>query len=143
MTETKTVSKILHVIPSVSAVHGGPSIMLELLAQGLASQEIEVHIATTDDDGANRFDVPLGVPISRGGVFYWFFPRQTRFYKFSHPLRAWLEAHVADYQLVHIHALFSYSSVAAARSAHRRNVPYIVRPLGTLNRWGMENRRPW
>jgi glycosyltransferase involved in cell wall biosynthesis len=27
--------------------------------------------------------------------------------------------------------------------AHRSGVPYIVRPLGTLNRWGIENRRPW
>jgi glycosyltransferase involved in cell wall biosynthesis len=137
------VSKILHVIPSVSSVHGGPSVMLELLARDLSSRGIEVHVATTDDDGPGRLNIPLGVPITRGGVFYWFFRRQTRFYKFSQPLSAWLAAHVAEYQVVHIHALFSHASVAAARWAHRRNVPYVIRPLGTLNCWGMENRRPW
>ena len=113
------------------------------MAKDLSSRGIEVHVATTDDDGSGRLNIPLGVPIARAGVFYWFFPRQTRFYKFSQPLSAWLSAHVAEYQVVHIHALFSYPSVTAARYAHRRNVPYVVRPLGTLNRWGMENRRPW
>jgi len=29
----------------------------------------------------------------------------------------------------------------AARIARKKSVPYIVRPLGVLNRWGMENRR--
>ncbi len=29
----------------------------------------------------------------------------------------------------------------AARIACRNNVPYVVRPLGVLNRWGMQNRR--
>src|SRR5262249_32461768 len=44
--------------------------------------------------------------------------------------------------VVHIHALFSYSTVAAAIAACRNDTPYIVRPLGTLNRWGLRNRRP-
>ena len=30
----------------------------------------------------------------------------------------------------------------AVRIARQHNVPYVVRPLGVLNRWGMENRRP-
>src|SRR5262249_40241299 len=48
-----------------------------------------------------------------------------------------------DYDAIHIHALFSHTSVCAARIARQRKVPFIVRPLGVLNRWGMENRRPW
>ena len=45
--------------------------------------------------------------------------------------------------MIHIHALFSYASIAAAWCAKRARVPYIVRPLGTLNQWGMNHRRPW
>jgi glycosyltransferase involved in cell wall biosynthesis len=135
--------RVLHVIPSVAAVHGGPSVMLEAMARGLSETGVEIHIATTDDDGAGRLNVPYGEPVVRAGVTYWYFPRQTRFYKYSRPLSAWLAKHVADYQVVHIHALFSHAAVAAAYRAHRRGVPYVVRPLGTLNRWGMENRRPW
>jgi glycosyltransferase involved in cell wall biosynthesis len=135
--------RVLHVIPSVAAVHGGPSVMLESMARGLSQTGVEIHIATTDDDGAGRLNVPYGEPVVRSGVTYWYFSRQTRFYKYSRPLSAWLAKHVADYQVVHIHALFSHAAVAAAYLAHRRGVPYVVRPLGTLNRWGMENRRPW
>jgi glycosyltransferase involved in cell wall biosynthesis len=39
--------------------------------------------------------------------------------------------------------LFSFSVASAAWWASRYRVPYVVRPLGTLNRWGIENRRPW
>jgi glycosyltransferase involved in cell wall biosynthesis len=135
--------KVLHVIPSVSAVHGGPSVMVELMARGLTQAGHVVHIATTNDDGQGKLPVACGVPVERNGITHWYFDRQLGFYKYSHPLSRWLAAHVADYQAVHIHALFSHSSYAAGYWAHRRNVPYIVRPLGTLNRWGMENRRPW
>jgi glycosyltransferase involved in cell wall biosynthesis len=104
---------------------------------------VEVHVASTDDDGRNRLDVPCGVPINDAGATYWFFRRQTAFYSVSLPLNRWLALHVADYDVVHIHALFSFSSVAAAYWAKKRQVPYVVRPLGTLNRWGVRNRRPW
>jgi glycosyltransferase involved in cell wall biosynthesis len=99
-------------------------------------------VATTDDNGPRRLDVPWGVPVVEHGVTYWYFPRQTRLYSFSWPLGAWLAKHVADFDLLHIHALFSYASLPAAFWAHRLGVPYVVRPLGTLNEWGMQNRRP-
>jgi glycosyltransferase involved in cell wall biosynthesis len=51
--------------------------------------------------------------------------------------------HAGEYDVVHIHALFSWPSLVAALSAQLRRVPYVVRPLGVLNRWGIRNRRPW
>ena len=116
--------------------------MVRNLARDLSRQGIDTHVATTDDNGPQRLDVPWGVPVVEHGVTYWYFPRQTRLYSFSWPLGAWLAKHVADFDLLHIHALFSYSSLPAAFWAHRRGVPYVVRPLGTLNEWGMQNRRP-
>ncbi len=50
-------------------------------------------------------------------------------------------AHVRDYDLVHVHAVFSFTSNCAARQAGGHGVPYVIRPLGVLNRWGIENRR--
>jgi glycosyltransferase involved in cell wall biosynthesis len=87
--------------------------------------------------------VLLEQPIRQDGVTCWYFRRQTRFYTASWPLTCWLARHVEDYDLVHIHALFSYTTLPAALFAARRGVPYIVRPLGTLGRLGMHQRRPW
>lgn len=137
------VSKVLHVIPSVASVRGGPSVMVRRLAGGLAQRGVETHVATTDDNGPGRIEVPYGQPVGRHGVTYWYFPRQTRFYTVSWPLSVWLSQHVQDFDLVHIHALFSFAALPASYWAARRGVPYVVRPLGTLNTWGMTHRRPW
>jgi glycosyltransferase involved in cell wall biosynthesis len=69
--------------------------------------------------------------------------KQTEFYKVSLPLRRWLREHVADYDVVHVHAVFSFASSAACAAARAAGVPFIVRPLGVLNSWGMQNRRRW
>src|ERR1700677_4503086 len=135
--------KILHVIPSLSPSDGGPSVALPLMARSLVGHGVQVDVATTNDNGPdNRLDVPLCQRMQRDGYGVFYFRRQTRFYKASLPLSRWLSAHVADYDLVHIHALFSHASNSAARHAARRGIPYIIRPLGVLNSWGMENRRP-
>ena len=116
---------------------------VQSFARALKLAGIEVTIATTDDDGDDaRFAVPYGMPIDRDGIPHIFFRRNVLPYKVSRDLGRWLEANVAGFDLVHIHALFSYSSLAASRAARARKVPYIVRPLGVLNRWGMQNRRP-
>lgn len=133
----------MHVIPSVGTLRGGPSVMVRSLARSQWEAGLEPHIATTNDNGPEQLQVPCGVPVVQDGVTYWYFPRQTRFYTFSWPLSAWLARHIQEFDLVHIHALFSFAALPAAFWASRRGVPYIVRPLGTLNEWGMQNRRPW
>ncbi len=135
--------KVLHVIPSLSPARGGPGIVLRSLAPALAARGVTVHVAATDDDGPDaRLRVPYGVALPEGGVSIFYFPRETRFYSFSRPLSRWLAQHVHDYDLVHVHALFSYPSVVAARQARRQSVPYMIRPLGTLSAWGLKSRRP-
>jgi glycosyltransferase involved in cell wall biosynthesis len=112
------------------------------IAEGLAKRGVAVDVAATDDNGPERLAVPLGAPMNIHGVTYWHFARQTRFYNASLPLTSWLWKTVPSYDLIHIHALFSYSSTVAAWIAAIKHVPYVVRPLGILNRWGMQNRRP-
>jgi len=135
--------KVLHVIPSLSLKHGGPSVALPLIASALTQAGIAVTITTTDDDGPGaRLNVPIGEKVLTDyGAELFYFRKNTEFYKFSQGLGRWLRERVSEFDLVHIHALFSHSSTTAARSALHRGVPYIIRPLGVLNRWGIENRR--
>ena len=135
--------RVLHVITSLSKSQGGPAVALPLLARALFKTGVDVTIVTTDDDGrGRRLPVPLGKPVTNAdGASVLYFPKQTEFYRFSWGLTRWLWRHVRDFDVVHIHALFTYTSTAAARIARWRGVPYVVRPLGVLNRWGMENRR--
>src|SRR5437867_7306530 len=83
------ISKVLHVIPSVGPLRGGPSAMVRNLAHSLVQHGIETHVATTDDNGPESLRVPYGVPVIQEGVTYWFFPRQARFYTVSWPLASW------------------------------------------------------
>jgi glycosyltransferase involved in cell wall biosynthesis len=52
----------------------------------------------------------------------------------------WLKANVSDFDVVHIHAVFNHACVAAAKACRKFGVPYIVRPLGTLDPWSMRQR---
>ena len=135
---TKYKMRVLHVIPSVALEQGGPSFVIRLIAGGLASAGVAVDIATTVGSGEVNGCEPI-----EAGVKYLYLRRQCSFYKFSWPLSRWLSINIGSYDLVHIHGLFSFPAVAAAYWAHRRGIPYVVRPLGTLSRWGFENRRPW
>lgn len=135
--------RVLHVIPSLSAVHGGPSQAIRTMEQALRAQGIDVEIATTDDDGpGRRVARPLGTRVEEEGGRRWYFSRSTEFYKCSWPFARWIVRHVRDYDVVHVHALFSFTPVVAAWAARRAGVPYVVRPLGTLGGYGRLKRRP-
>lgn len=135
--------KVLHVIPSLSRLRGGPTFVVQTLAAHQARAGMEVHVVTTDDDCRGRQAVPLAKPVSSGGATYWYFRRTTRAYESSIGLASWLHRYTARFDVVHIHSVFTFPSTAAARIASRRSVPYVIRPLGVLNRWGMRSGRAW
>ncbi len=129
--------KILQIVPSVSLVYGGPSQMVLGLSQALAKAGVEITLLTTDsngDFGQPPLAVPLQTPIEQNGYEIIYFPCSPfRRYKFSLPLLQWLYQQADQYDLAHIHALFSPVSTAAATICRMRKLPYIMRPLGTLD----------
>lgn len=138
--------KILHVIPSISLVYGGPSQMVLGLSAALARLGEQVTIVTTDANGdageVMPLPVPLGVPIVQEGYeIIHFRCSPFRRYKFSIGLLAWLWQNVRNYDVVHIHALFSPVSSLAATIARLKRVPYVLRPLGTLDPADLRKKR--
>lgn len=126
--------RVLHVIPSLSPDEGGPSHVLPLMVEGLTRRGHEVVTATTH--GRDELS-PAGHSAHHS------FPRQSEFYKVSFPLAQWVAAEAKNFDLVHVHALFSFSSIESARLAGKSGTPYVIRPLGVLNEYGVRSRRRW
>lgn len=134
---------VLHVVPSVAEVHGGPSRAIRLMESALRRQGVVVDTAATDDDGpGSRLSCQLGVRLEEEGAKRWYFRKSSEFFKVSWSFLPWVLRSVSSYDVVHVHALFSFTSVTAAWSARRAGVPYVIRPLGVLARYGVTRRRP-
>lgn len=133
--------KVLHVIPSISERSGGPGQAIVPMCHALREQGIEVVIASTDAGLDDVSETNYGRVTNHKGLPVILFPKQFgASFKYSRPFTLWLKANVAHFDLVHIHAVFNHSSIAAARACQRIGVPYIVRPLGTLGPWGMKQK---
>lgn len=138
--ELKSV-KVLHVIPSVAARYGGPSQAIYQICVHLSSQGIVPIIATTNADGVGVLPVPLGKLEPYQNIPTIFFRRNvSESFKYSRSLAQWLDINVANFDLVHIHAVFSHSSISAARACRRHSVPYLVRTIGSLDPWGVRHK---
>ena len=131
---------VLHVVPSVAARDGGPSTAVVGMCLALEAQGVPSLVVTTNADGAGRLDVPLDETTTFAGMRVRFFPCQfSERLKYSGPLGAWVRAHVGEFAAVHIHAVFSHASIAAGRASRRAGMPYLLRPLGSIDPWSLSH----
>ncbi|MEE9355850.1 MAG: glycosyltransferase [Methylococcaceae bacterium] len=130
--------KVLHVIPGVAKRYGGPSTAIFPMTIALQMLGVELVIVTTNADGPNQRlqinDLPDSVPIR-------LFPRDfSETWKVSWRMWQWLNSHVDNFDIVHIHAVWSFSTAVAARACIRHGVPYIIRPAGMLSNYSWQHK---
>ena len=122
--------KVLQVIPTLSGLSGGPAQGLKYLGLGLKSQGVEVAILTADAPSKKQEYSFGGVRVySFASYFRHFLPAQ---FNYSPGLSKWLKKHIKEFDLLHIHYLFTYPSTVAAYYARKCAIPYILRPAGML-----------
>ena len=127
--------RILQVVPTYypSVRYGGPISTVRGLTAALARRGHDVHVYTTNVDGAENLQVPLAEPVTMDGaaVHYFPVPALKRFY-WSPAMRTSLVKSMHDFDIVHLHSMFLWPCWMAARTAHRSNVPYLISPHGML-----------
>lgn len=135
--------KILHVIPSLAAVRGGPNVAVIEIVKSLRNIGVDAEIAATNDNGNILLNVPLNTLCEYEQVPVRFFARFSppiqaiREFAFSLDLTIWLWQHLCEYDLLHVHGVFSYSTTIAMVIARIKNIPYVIRPNGMLCNWSL------
>lgn len=130
--------RILHVIRSENPLLGGPSQAIIHITRALAELGAEVHVVSTESRQNWENGVVCGRELMKHSVSHRYFVT-TKFtsWAFSESIWQWLRLNISNYDLVHIHGVFTFPPLAAMFLARRQGVKYVVRPAGTLNSWGL------
>ena len=137
--ETPTVRamKILHVVPTYfpAVRYGGPIYSVHALCQNLAAAGHRVDVFTTSVDGPRDSDVPHEHPVEVDGVqIHYCRSRWFRRLYYSADLAAQLSLGAGEFDVVHLHSVFLFPTLAGARASVRARVPYVLSPRGMLIR---------
>lgn len=116
--------------------HGGPIISVHNQNKGIARCGVDVTVYTTTINGPEELSVPVGVPVEIAGVHVYYF-RPTiilRRWFYSYDFHRFLAAHIHEFDIIHVTAVFTAASVLARYYARKHKKPYFISPLGSLMR---------
>src|SRR5438132_2799703 len=135
--------KVLHVTSAVSPRLGGPSKAAVEMCEALARRGVSVTLFTTNIDELGgwlprRSPRVLNVRVNelkraKGVELYHFGTRWPTRLKFSPSMARALRRRISEFDVVHIHSLYLFPTLAAAHYARRSGIPYLIRPHGTLD----------
>lgn len=135
--------KVLHLIPSIGAIRGGPSEAVLSMVTALRERSIDAAIVSTDDDGPARLPLPTDRWVEAAGVPVRLFPRWSppiaplREFAYSPALGRWLRRNLHEWDLLHVHSLFSWPSSRGMAIARQQHTPYLIHCLGHLQTWSL------
>ena len=120
--------KVLQVTPTYwpAVRYGGPIRSARGLTAGLVKQGCDVEVFTTNIDGPDVVDAPRGKTVSLDGASIHYFPTGMgrRLYR-SPEMASALRARIAEFDIVHIHAVYLWPGYAAARIALGTVIDYL------------------
>lgn len=125
--------RIVHVVPDLAPEMGGPVTAAWGMAEALSRAGARVRVLATDHgwpgpDGSRGLDVQV---------------YRCRFcpWRYSPGLAHALRREVQWADLVHVHTMWHFSTLAALRASAGR-APAILRPAGMLDAWSL-GQKPW
>lgn len=133
--------KVLHIVPYISSLYGGPPVVVTQMTDILSSLGVEVDAVTTTADGPVELNVQTDQPVIQNGIRYFYFSRQwPKFWMFSWPLTRWLYRNISNYDLIHVHNLFAYTTLPACIIARHFKIPYVITTHGMLDPWCLSHK---
>ncbi len=127
--------RVVHVVPTYlpATRYGGPIYSVHGLCKALVRLGHHVEVVTTNDDGAGVSDVPLDTPVLLDGVVVRYYQTAlTRRLGWAPQMHRGFRAALTGASVLHLHSVFMWPTFAAARTADRLGVPYILAPRGAL-----------
>jgi glycosyltransferase involved in cell wall biosynthesis len=126
--------RILQVVPTYLPArrYGGPIVAVHGLSKALVARGHDVDVFTTNVDGNGVLAVPTGTPVPLDGVCVAYYPSPFPRLYWSPKMQTALSKTIGRYDLVHVHAVYLWPGVAAAATARRAGVPYVISPRGML-----------
>lgn len=126
---------LLHVVPSYlpATRYGGPIYSVHALCGALARRGHRVEVYTTNVNGPGVSPVPIDKPVDLDGVKVTYFATGIgrRIYR-SPAMAAALRRNVSSFDVVHVHSVFLWPTLAASAQARAKRVPYVLCPRGML-----------
>lgn len=130
---------VLHIMPSISRVFGGPTeAMLGYAAAALEagiSTTVAAPMASAADTAAFRARLD---PAAELLTFATVGPGPLAI---SGPMLREVRRRRPAWDVAHVHGLFNLVSTLGSRTARRERLPLVIRPFGTLSRFTMTHRR--
>ncbi len=123
--------KITHVIPYMHPAAGGPPVVVDRLSRELAARGHDLDVLTTDLFGrqsrewATDDSRPYGMEV--------FSATAGNGFGFSVGLWREIGRAIRNSDVVHIHTLWTFPGLAAARACLQAGIPYLVMPHGMLD----------
>jgi glycosyltransferase involved in cell wall biosynthesis len=121
---------------------GGPPVKVRALSEALARLGHQVTVLTADWGVESRFPggvepdgtarSPFGWRREENGVQAIYLPTwfRRRALSWNPAVKRFLRARLQNYDAVHIFGLYDFLGPAVAKACRRRNLPYVVEPIG-------------
>lgn len=129
--------KILHVIPDLAAVSGGPVSAVLGMARAQSEAGNSVTIVSTNFGQLSSPSVLVGNDRLNIHLYSCDFSK----WRWSSKLKEALYVHIKDSDIVHLHTLWCYPILAAADVCVKLGKSYILRPCGMLDPWSLSQKK--
>lgn len=125
---------------SIAPNRGGPSTVIRELSRALVDQGVAVTVAAHNDTGS-REDIHHLEKSFDPRVELQLFSLSTKLWQYSHDYMSWIRRSLSEYDFVLIHSLFLSHSSLVAHQAAKKDIPYAIRPHGSLTSNDLRKKR--